>query len=64
MDNFENAGAPKGVQAEKSASGGNRWLWAASMGSIIGLASVSYVLVTDHMRISALQEKIANRHLS
>lgn len=62
MDKFENA-ARKSAETEKAASGGKRWLWAASMCSLIGLASVSYVLVTDHMRISALQEKLAQRRL-
>ena len=64
MDKFTSAEtAPKTVESEKTTSGGKRWLWAASMCSLIGIASASYVLVTDHMRISNLQERMANRRL-
>ena len=53
-------------QEKVSASGGvnsKRWLWAASLCSLVGVASLSYVLVTDHMRISNLQEQIAQRRM-
>ena len=50
-------------KASASGSTSKRWLWAASLCSLVGVASLSYVLVTDHMRISNLQEQIAQRRM-
>ena len=50
------------VPQEKATSNSvssKRWLWAASLCSLVGVASLSYVLITDHIRISNLQEQIA-----
>ena len=55
--------APQEKASASGAVSSKRWLWAASLCSLVGVASLSYVLVTDHMRISNLQEQIAQRRM-
>jgi len=54
---------PVKAAGSSAPSASKRWLWAASLCSLAGVASLSYILVTDHIRISNLQEQIAQRRM-